>query len=237
DATPYLAVTSPEKRCGKTRLLEVLQQLVPKAWQAAGVSEAVLFRRIARDGPTLLLDEVDAVFGNRGEGTEGLRAALNAGNRRGTVVSRCEGKGQTLRDFPVFCPKVLAGIGALPDTVADRAIPIRLKRKTAKERVPRFRFRDYAVEAAREREALAAWATTATGALRTAEPAVPDALHDRAAEAWEPLLAVADLAGGEWPSRARAAALELHGAEPDTDSVRVQPRRAIFEVSDEHADD
>src|SRR5581483_566053 len=87
EATPYLSVTSPEKRCGKTRLLEVLEGIVPRPWRAAGVSAPVLFRRIARDQPTLLLDEVDAVFRKPSETIEALRSLLNAGNRRGSVVS------------------------------------------------------------------------------------------------------------------------------------------------------
>ena len=40
---------------------------------------------------------------------------------------------------------------------------------------------------------------------------MPAELNDRAADAWEPVVAIADLAGGDWPSRARAAALALSG--------------------------
>jgi Protein of unknown function (DUF3631) len=50
---------------------------------------------------------------------------------------------------------------------------------------------------------------------------VPDALNDRAADNWRPLLAIADLAGGEWPARARAAALTLSG-ESAEDALAVE---------------
>jgi len=230
DVTPYLHISSPEKRCGKTRLLEVVELLVPRPWRAAGVSEAVLYRRIERDAPTLLLDEVDAVFGRRADDTQGLRALLNAGNRRGAVVSRCVGKGEKLVDFGVFCPKILAGIGTLPDTVADRSIPIRMARRTRSESVARFLRREVEPEAGDLRGALAAWAEHVVPRLRQARPAVPEALDDRAAEGWDPMLAVADVAGGEWPSRSRAAAVALHGGGLETEGAGALLRRANRET-------
>jgi putative DNA primase/helicase len=55
-----------------------------------------------------------------------------------------------------------------------------------------------------------------------ADPAVPDALNDRAADNWRPLLAVADRAGGEWPVRTPDAALVLSGDPVDGGSIRTQ---------------
>ena len=131
DITPYLAITSAEKQCGKTVLLDVLDAVVHKPWRAVRPSEAVLFRKIERDRPTLLLDEVDAIWGPKARSEdEGLRALLNAGFRRhGSTVPRCVGPSLKLRDFSTYCPKALAAIGDLPDTVADRSIPIRMERK------------------------------------------------------------------------------------------------------------
>jgi len=192
------------------------------------LSEAVMFRKIATAGTTVLLDEVDAIFRDRDDSTEGVRAVLNAGNRRGAVVARCVGKGHELRDFSVFCPKVLAGIGTLPDTVADRSIPIRLQRRTAAERVARLRLRVLATEAKPVQQRLATWAAGAVLVLRDAEPEVPDVLTDRAAEAWEPLVAIADVAGGTWPKRARESALALHGV-ADVESTGVALLAALAE--------
>jgi hypothetical protein len=234
DVTPYLNVTSPAKRCGKSRLLEVLEGLTRAAWLVIRPSEAVLFRKIGRDQPTMLLDEVDAIFKDRSASTEGLRAVLNAGNRRGVTVPRCVGDQHELVDFPVFCAKVTAGIGrVLPDTVRDRGIEVQLLRKKPGETLPKLRQAILRQETAPVRKALATWAsTTVIDAFRIAAPIVPDELHDRAADAWEPLLAIADSAGGDWPTRARNAARALHCADLDKDNVGVLLLRAIRDEFD-----
>jgi hypothetical protein len=143
EASPYLAVTSPEKRSGKTRLFDVLELLVAKPWRAVLPSEAVVYRKVHKDCPTLLLDEADAIWGKDAQ-HEGLRALLNAGNRRGVKVPRMTGASADMKivEFNIFSPKAIAGIGALPDTVADRSIPIRLKRRKSSEHVERFRHRE-----------------------------------------------------------------------------------------------
>jgi hypothetical protein len=106
DQTPYLAVTSPEKQCGKSRLLEVLELLVHRPWQTVLPSEAVVFRTIDSKVPTMLLDETDAIFNPKSaERYEGLRAILNSGHRRGATVARCVGPRQQLQDFSTFCPR------------------------------------------------------------------------------------------------------------------------------------
>ena len=110
----------------------------------------------------------------------------------------------------VVTAMALSGIGDLPETVRDRSIEIEMKRKLHSETVKRLRRRDGADlnEIARK---LARWSLDSIDKLRTAEPTVPDGLNDRAADAWEPLVALADLSGGDWPIRARAAA-SLSGA-------------------------
>ncbi len=173
EVSPYLTITSPEKRSGKSRLLEVLRLIVPRPWSVISPSEAVLFRKIDAERPTLLLDEVDTIFRDKSATYEGLRALLNAGHRRGVMVSRCvgEGKNITTRDFDIFCPKAIAGIGSLPDTVADRSIPIRLVRRAPGELVARFRHREVALDALPIREGWARWASAAIPALRSSHTA------------------------------------------------------------------
>lgn len=216
-ATPYMLIVSPEKRSGKTRVMEVLELLVARPWRLTGASEAAMFRKIAKDRPTLLLDELDAIFGTSTERTEPLRAILNGGNRPGSAVARCVGENKNVEDFSIYGAKVLAGIDSghrIPDTIRDRAVMIQMQRKTKAESVERLRYRIAKSEAEPIRNGLAAWAAEdATDLLREAEPAIPSELGDRAAEAWEALLAIADLAGGEWPDRARQAARALSGSE------------------------
>ena len=215
DVTAYLHVHSAEKRSGKSRLLDVLELLVRVAWRVVTPTEAVTYRKITRDAPTLLLDEVDAIFGKGAKEHEGLRALLNAGFQRGTRVPRCVGPKQDLQEFEVFCCKALAGIGGLPDTVADRSIPIRLRRRKASEPVARFRKREVKPTAGVLRDQLTAWASTAVDVLKDARPLMPGEISDRAEESWETLVAIADMAGGDWPARARRAAVALGTGSPE----------------------
>jgi hypothetical protein len=217
DVSPYLNISSAVKRSGKSLLLDLLELLVFRPWRVANPSEAVVFRKVSADHPSLLWDEVDGVFGPKAVGNEQLRALLNAGHRRGTRVPRCVGEGSKVRveDFEVFCAKALAGIGRLPDTVADRAIRIRLQRRAKGETVQRFRYREVEQDTVDLRQWLETWAEGAVEHLRAARPAIPEELDDRAADAWEPLFAIADLAGGEWPNLARASSLELANKSDD----------------------
>ncbi|MGA2319740.1 MAG: DUF3631 domain-containing protein [Solirubrobacteraceae bacterium] len=223
-STPYIAVISPEPRSGKSRVLEVLEMVVRAPWKTLSTSESALFRRIERDLPTLLLDEIDAIFGSNSERTEPLRAALNGGNRPGASATRTVGKGADLeaKDFSVFCPKVLAGIdtGRLPETVRDRSVVIHMARKHRGEMVERFLPRFVTPEVEPLKERLATWAEAATPHLGEAEPELPDDLNDRAADAWEPLLAIADMAGDGWPEVARDAAVKLAAAGDDDEIGR-----------------
>ena len=225
DTTPYLAITSAEKRSGKSRLLEVLAHLVPRPIEAASISEAALFRALAGATSTLLFDEIDGTFGPKARDNEGLRSIVNAGYRRGAKAYRCVGEGtrQRVEPFEVFGPKALAGIGRLPDTIADRAIPIRLRRRSRSEAVERGRYRVIAASAEPLRALLGCWAEGVLEQLHGAEPELPDELDDRAQDGAEPLLAIADLGGGEWPRRARAALIRLHAERPeDSESWGVQ---------------
>ena len=211
DCTPYILIQSAEKRSGKTLLLEVLSLLVARAWFTGRVTKAVLVRRIARLGPTLLLDETDATFNGNKEFSEGIRGILNAGYRRGGVASICvQVDGEWVdQDFPVFCAKALSGIGVLPDTVQDRGIPIEMRRKLKTEEAEKFRRRNALPNATPLVDALITWADEAVPILEPARPGIPEELGDRAADVWEPLLAIADMAGGGWPNHARLAALAL----------------------------
>ena len=232
EATPYLNVTSAVKQSGKTRLLEVLEPLVPAAWLTGRVSAAVLTRKVDGETPTLLLDESDAAFKHDSEYSEALRSILNSGYRRSGISSLCVGQGTSIgyRDFSTFCPKAIAGIGALPDTVTDRSIRIALKRRMPDECVERFRQRDARRVGKPLGAQLHAWKGAAIEALRDAEPALPSALSDRAADVWEPLIAIADLAGGDWPTRARRAATGLSGAEVGDDTVAIRLLEDVGQV-------
>ena len=235
DCTPYLEIWSATKRAGKTRLLEVLELIVARAWFTGRTSAAALVRKTDADCPTLLLDESDASFGGDKEYAETLRGVLNSGYRRSGRTTLCVGQGTnlTFRDFSTFGPKAIAGIGELPATIADRAIPIALKRRTSDEPVERFRERNARAIAAPITAGLLAWIDRAVPTLRAARPTLPAALNDRAQDVWEPLLAIAELAGGPWPDRAKRAAVALMADDDGIgeDDIRVellQDTRDVF---------
>jgi Protein of unknown function (DUF3631) len=241
DYTPYLHIFSAEKRSGKTRLLDCLALLVKEPWRAVSPSEAVLYRRVDRLKPTLLLDEVDTIFSNtRNDRGEYIRSLLNAGFENGAKVPRCVGKSADItdQDFGVFCPKALCGIGkVLHDTVDDRCLKIELVRQARDERVERFRKRKAKAVVADIKAELEALAKQLElkDTLSNAEPALPDELQDRQQDVAEPLLAIADVAGGKWPESARAALIAVCRQEEDA-SKGVQLLAAMRDIFDTTGD-
>jgi uncharacterized protein DUF3631 len=212
ETTPRIAFLSPEPESGKTRALEIGGLLVPGPVMAVNVSPAYLFRKVAADAPTILFDEVDTVFVNKtsnGASTEEVRGLLNAGHRKGAVAGRCVARGQTVEteELPAYCAVALAGIGDLPDTILPRSIIVPMRRRSPKELVEPYRPRLHDPAGHTLRDRLAAWAAGA--APRITWPALPDAVQDRQADIWEPLIAVADAAGGRWPDTARVTAVTL----------------------------
>jgi putative DNA primase/helicase len=237
DIAPRLAVLSPEKRCGKSTLLEILFCLTPRPLLVSGITAAAIFRTIEAAKPTLLIDEADTFT----KDNEELRGILNSGHTRASAsIIRTAGDDHEPRQFSTWCPLVLAAIGSLPETVEDRSISIPMQRKAPNESVtpfPRSGKRAAALRA--ELHTLARkmrrWAADHGPALADADPTIPPGLHDRASDNWRPLLAIADAVGGEWPERARAAAVALNGGDSsDAESHRVRllrDVRAIFEAN------
>lgn len=215
DISPILSLVSPEKRCGKTRTLSVLSRLVPRPLPTSNITPAALFRSIELFSPTLLIDEAETFLGEREE----LRGVLNSGHSRdGAFVVRTTGDDHEPRRFSTWAAKAVALIGRLPDTLTDRSIVIPMRRRAPDEQIERLRLGRPGVFVELCRRA-ARWAVDRLAELRAADPEVPSEISDRAADNWRPLLAIADLAGGEWPRRARQAALALCGAEDSQDGA------------------
>ena len=216
--TLYLAITSATPSAGQTRMLEVLDLLIDdgshnKAWLTASTTKAVLVRKIDAIRPVLLLDETDGAFKGNQEYAEALRVILNSGySRRSGIASLCVGPQHDWKDFKTFCPKAFAGIGCnnLPDTVLSRSIPIEMKRKRRDDRVEKLRYREALEIVTPIREQSEAWVTPQIiTALNAARPELPPGLDGRAEDGCEPLLAIADMAGEEWPRKVRQAAATL----------------------------
>jgi len=206
---PRLVIRAPEKRCGKSRLLDIVEGTCHNPLITVNGSPAAVYRSIGADiVPTLLLDESDTIFGGKNaEGSEDLRGLLNAGHQRNRPALRYDAATRTVERIPTFAMAALAGIGAMPDTIEDRAVVIRMRRRAPGETVAPFRHKRDRPALTTTAAALAGWLAAHLAELEKAEPPMP--LEDRAADTWEPLIAVADLAGGNWPARARAAAVAL----------------------------
>jgi hypothetical protein len=221
DSTPRLAIMSPEKGCGKSRVQEITEPLVPVPLRTSTVTPAVLFREIGSDNPPVVfIDEVDTVWNARNVNEE-LRAIINAGHRRGNDALRMVGEGSamTSQKFQTFAPICLAGIGELPDTIADRSIIITMSKRLPTEKIAKFRFKKGTAEGNQLREKIAAAAATLS---LPDDPHIPDGVEDRPADVWEPLLAIAEAVGGEWHRQALTACEVLTAAEPSKVSTGVR---------------
>lgn len=215
---PLAVITAPEKRCGKSQLLNLIAQLACRPLVASNISPAATFRVIEAHRPTLLIDEADTFL----KDNEELRGVINSGHtRQSAYVIRNVGDNHEPKQFSTWGAKAISGIGSLSDTIMDRAIILTLRRKLSGENVQRLRHADAGLFDALASK-LARFANDNGAAIALARPALPDALNDRAQDNWEPLLAIADCAGGEWPSIARTAALTLSGAEHDSVSLSTE---------------
>jgi hypothetical protein len=220
ESTPRLALLSPKKGSGKTRTLEVIALLVPHPIHTINISAAALYRIVKDKQPTLLLDEADTFLGLViAKQHEDIRGLVNAGHRRGATVYRGEVAGKTVQvvEFPAFAACALAGIGDLPDTILNRSVIISMKRRAHHEHIDPFRERQARPEADRLRDRIAEWADAHHAHLGDYWPDLPEGITDRAADVWEALIAIADLAGGDWPERSRTAATAITNAKAERD--------------------
>ena len=230
--TPRLCITSPAKRCGKSTLLDVLRVTCRRPLKADNISAAGVYRTIEALAPlTLLLDEADSFLGKNEE----LRGVLNSGfERSGEVIRVVEVQGELQPvQFHTFAPVALAGIGSLPSTLEDRAVPVVLRRKGAGETATKLRVagaRDALGDLARK---LRRWSLD-RGPKLSHDPSIPDELGDRAGDVSVPLLAIADDAGDAWSARGRAALLavfskrEAEGNTTDDDALLLADLCQLF---------
>jgi putative DNA primase/helicase len=212
---PLAVITAPEKRCGKSQLLFLFSQIVKRPLAASNISPAALFRSIDAWQPTLLIDEVDTFMRENNE----LRGLINAGHTRtAAFIYRTTGENHTLTQFNLWGAKALAGIGKLNDTLMDRSIILSLRRKLPSEQAERLRYAEpglFKQLAAK----LARFSSDYTGQILAARPQLPETLSDRAQDNWEPLLAIADIAQGNWSHNARTAALKISGDIESSQSI------------------
>jgi len=214
DVAPILALCSPLKRCGKTTTEDVTTALAKRPLAAANVTVAALYRTVEQFAPTLIVDEADTFLLNNLT----LRGIINSGHTRATAVV-VRTVGHEARLFSTWGARLIALIGRMPATLEDRAIVLPMRRRAPGEAVERIRRDSLLRQCEPLRRRIARWVTEHLPALRAADPVVPEELDDRQADNWRPLLAIADEAGGAWPTLARTAARGLAGAVTEADTV------------------
>ncbi|MGH3823258.1 MAG: DUF3631 domain-containing protein [Pseudonocardiaceae bacterium] len=219
---PRLVIRGPEKRCGKSRLLDIVEALCRDPFITVNSSSAAMYRSISDDPPTMLVDEADTIFGPKADGNEDLRGLLNAGHQRNRPAKRYDAATNRVESIPTFAMAALAGIGAMPDTIEDRAMVIRMRRRAPNETVAPYRHRRDRPPLRQLAGQLTGWLRADLAALECAEPEMP--VEDRAADTWEPLIAVADHAGALRPDRSRAAVLVLTAEATNTGEVSMRIR-------------
>ncbi len=227
--SPRLNITSPEKECGKTLLLDVIETVTPRPIRSEGITTAVLIRIIDKKSPIILIDEYDTFLTENRE----LGGALNAGHKRGGQHLRCEGDNNEITAYKTFCPVALAGIRDLPATLASRSIVIQLKRALKGEVRKRFDSRHTDREKELNRK-LARWAKDNFSSLQKSDPPMPPDLFNRQADNWRPLFSIAEAAGPEWIERAKAALVSLRREESeDTAGIMLlEDIRSLFNELD-----
>jgi putative DNA primase/helicase len=234
--SPLLAITSPEKGCGKSSVLMLLSALARKPLATSNITGSALFRSVEQFQPTMLVDEADSFF----DGKDDLRGILNSGWQRSMAhVTRTVGDDFTPRAFSTWCPKSIAAIGKLPGTIMDRSLEIRMRRQTSAEQATITPLRaDRLGQFEPLRQAAWTWASAIVqdGALSRHEPEMPEGFTNRLGDNWRPLFTIADVIGQEWPERAREAATAL-AAKGREESWGEQLLRDVMEMFEEEQTD
>jgi putative DNA primase/helicase len=231
DTNPRLVLYAPEKRCGKTTAMRLLNMVAHKPHYTSNITPAALFRLIARDEPTLLIDEAGEYLKN----DQTFTSLLNSGLNRDTAfVDRTNLTTYEPERFSTWAPIAIALIGRLWGTLEDRSIMIPMKRKLPSDDVKRLTqstdYRYLASKAAR-------WVQDNAEQIKSSDPAMPSTLHDRQQDIWRPLLAIADMAGEGWAYQARQAAEALSRLQQEEDSLRLELLTDIRDLFREISDD
>jgi hypothetical protein len=242
-ASPRLLLMSSEPGSGKSTVLELLNLL---CCQTYGLdiepTEAAFRSMLADDHATALLDEGDVLFGS-GKRRSAIRAIINASYTRNGAVSYV--RGGKINRVKVFAPVAVAGLdvmeratGGMLAAILSRSVIIRMRRPDDGTDVPDITASTAGQEAGEQgAELLSKWALGNREAILATEPELPAGVRLRPAQIWRPLLAVAEVAGGSWPERARRACAELATAVPDAPRDETEEQAESFFSALDNLDD
>ncbi len=228
---PKLAIISPEKRCGKTTLLDILASLCCRALIASNITPSAIFRSVELWRPSLIIDEADTFLSGRNDDLIGI---VNSGHTRSTAfVIRTVGDEHIPQRFSTWAPMAFASIKGIVGTVMDRSIIIPLRRKTVNEKVKRLPI-DFKADCDTLRQKLTAWAEENFDELKGNPIEPPEIPNDRAIDNWLPLFTIAHVVGGEWPEKVELAYIILNSREEEETAAIMLLRdiKAIFDATD-----
>ena len=223
---PQIAIYSPEKRCGKSTLLEILHALVFRGLIASNISPAAVYRTIEKYQPCLFIDEADTFYKDNDE----LRGICNSGHTKKTAfVIRTEGDNHDPVKFSTWGPKVIALIGELSDTQHDRSIVVNMRRKLPGEQVQRLPL-DLEEDCLIIRQKCKRWADDNLDLIMSVMPKVPETGNDRQQDNWSPLFAIAECMGAGWLDKVQNALISVTEEVDDSDSIAIRLLRDIQET-------
>jgi hypothetical protein len=220
---PRLGLFSPDSECGKTTVIDLLSHLVCRGLRSDNLTTATCFRAVELFRPTLLLDELDTFLLDNPE----LIGILNSGHKQGGFVLRMEKSGdkQELRKFSTYgaiCYGMIAPPYP-PRTLLSRTNQITIERKTAGQKAEDFDLEErpgLADELLVLNRKLKRWSLDHFEDVTNCRPDT-STLANRARNNWRPLLKIATVLGGDWPT----AALTAAGVPPvrtrESDAVRL----------------
>ena len=200
--SPRLMIDAPDAECGKTMLMtHMIGNLVNRPYNCEGVGVAPFFRLAQGYKPTFLIDEADVFLKTDAD----LLYAVNGGWEPQGSVPRCVGDANEVRTFSTFAPTVLAGVTlnkVLPTTTISRSIVIHLERASLAEveGITPYDSRTHKSDFLQVGRKIARWCEDNAALVAAQRPDLPESVRNRLAEKWEPLFAIANVAGGDWPT-------------------------------------
>ena len=228
---PKLCIYSPQKRCGKSTLMEVLDALTSNSLMASNVSPAVIYRIIEGYQPTLLLDEADTWLIGRNANDE-MRGIINSGHTKTTArVLRCDGDKSEPKAFSTWAPMVIGMIGKPPSTIVDRSIMIPMRRKLKDETIAKLpvNYKEVCVDL---RRALIRWANDNVEVIKSIQLTPPQLTNDRAMDNWTSLLILAQHIGEPLLTEVNTAYFAINNEDTDEEDIGVELLKDIRSIFD-----
>ena len=204
--SPLLVIQAADSDVAKTNLTKALLQLMPRSRMIVQPTGPALYRLIDHHHPTLGIDNGDKLLAHDHD----LADIVNSSWTRGILIPRTVDK--AIHEFDPFCFKIINGVDLLPHldpATRTRCITTEMRPKLTGETVINFKHAAKDERFATLRRKAMRWTTDNKAAIENAEPTMPEGFHNRLAENYVLLFAIADLAGSPWSEKVRTAAVKL----------------------------